>query len=159
MSEKKILDATCGSRSIWFNKHHPAAVYMDKRQEFETRIWKSGDGLSERTLTVDPDIVADFTDIPFPDETFEHVVFDPPHIQQAGETAWIIKKYGKLNDDWPEMLRDGFMECMRVLRTNGVLSSGLRYKSRQHRFGKQSDRNLSSVIIRERIVRPFGVAL
>lgn len=121
MGEKKILDATCGSRSMWFNKHHPAAVYMDKRQEVETRIWKSGDGLSERTLTVDPDIVADFTDIPFPDGTFELVVFDPPHIQQAGETAWIIKTYGKLNDDWPEMLKDGFMECMRVLRPNGVL--------------------------------------
>ena len=121
MSEKKILDVTCGSRSIWFNKHHPAAVYMDKRQEFDTRIWKSGDGLSERTLTVDPDIVADFTNIPFPDETFELVVFDPPHIQQAGETAWIIKKYGKLENDWPKMLKDGFTECMRVLRPNGVL--------------------------------------
>lgn len=24
---KKILDATCGSRTIWFNKSHPAAIY------------------------------------------------------------------------------------------------------------------------------------
>jgi len=23
--EKKILDVTCGSRTIWFNKEHPAA--------------------------------------------------------------------------------------------------------------------------------------
>lgn len=48
MSEKKILDATCGSRTIWFNKHHPAAIYMDNRREFDTRIWKSGYGLSEK---------------------------------------------------------------------------------------------------------------
>lgn len=27
--EKKILDVTCGSRTIWFNKTHPAAVYCD----------------------------------------------------------------------------------------------------------------------------------
>lgn len=33
MQKKKILDVTCGSRTIWFNKHHPAAVYCDKRQE------------------------------------------------------------------------------------------------------------------------------
>lgn len=25
MDEKKILDVTCGSRTMWFNKHHPAA--------------------------------------------------------------------------------------------------------------------------------------
>lgn len=119
--QKKILDATCGSRSIWFNKQHPAAVYMDKRQEFDTRIWKSGDGLSERTLTVDPDIIADFTSMPFSDESFNLVIFDPPHLKQAGETAWIVKKYGKLNDDWPQMLKDGFTECMRVLKPSGVL--------------------------------------
>ena len=121
MNDKKILDVTCGSRSIWFNKHHPAAVYMDNRQEFDTRIWKSGDGQSERTLTVNPDIVADFTDIPFAAESFSLVVFDPPHLKQAGETAWIVKKYGKLNYDWPQMLKYGFEECMRVLRPNGVL--------------------------------------
>ncbi len=38
--EKKILDVTCGSRTIWFDKHHPAALYCDNRQEYETRIWK-----------------------------------------------------------------------------------------------------------------------
>jgi len=121
MVEKKILDATCGSRSIWFNKHHPVAVYMDKRQEFETRIWKSGDGLSERTLTVNPDVIADFTAIPFASDTFYLVVFDPPHLQKAGETSWLVKKYGKLVDNWPQMLREGFTECMRVLRPNGIL--------------------------------------
>ena len=121
MVEKKILDATCGSRSIWFNKHHPATVYMDKRQEFETRIWKSADGLSERTLTVNPDVIADFTAIPFASDTFYLVVFDPPHLQKAGETSWLVKKYGKLVDNWPQMLREGFTECMRVLRPNGVL--------------------------------------
>lgn len=121
MVEKKILDATCGSRSIWFNKQHPATVYMDKRQEFETRIWQSRDGLSERTLTVNPDVIADFTAIPFANDTFYLVVFDPPHLRKAGETSWLVKKYGKLDDNWPQMLREGFTECMRVLRPNGIL--------------------------------------
>ena len=41
MQEKKILDATCGGRSIWFNKHHPAAIYCDKRREQFRHIWKN----------------------------------------------------------------------------------------------------------------------
>ena len=30
---KKILDVRCGSRTIWLDKRHPAAVYCDKRGE------------------------------------------------------------------------------------------------------------------------------
>lgn len=30
---KKILDVTCGAKTIWFDKNHPAAVYCDKRRE------------------------------------------------------------------------------------------------------------------------------
>lgn len=33
MMTKKILDVTCGSRAIWFNKNHPAAIYCDVRDE------------------------------------------------------------------------------------------------------------------------------
>lgn len=77
--------------------------------------------MSERRLTVDPDVVADFTKMPFDDESFYLVVFDPPHLRQAGETSWLVKKYGKLDDQWPQMIKDGFAECMRVLRPNGVL--------------------------------------
>jgi len=39
--EKKILDVTCGARSIWFDKHHPAAVYCDKRREQYHHLWKN----------------------------------------------------------------------------------------------------------------------
>lgn len=120
-NEKKILDMTCGMRSIWFNKNHPNAVFCDKRCEEHTSIWKSGDGLSERFCTVNPDVVCDFTNLPFGDETFSLVVFDPPHLIKASETAWLVKKYGKLDEQWPQMLHDGFAEGMRVLKENGVL--------------------------------------
>lgn len=107
---KLILDATCGSRTIWFNKNHPATLYMDKREETCNGVWTSNarSGESERTLTVAPDIVADFTAMPFEDETFNLVVWDPPHLIRAGKTSWMVKKYGKLEQDWPQMLRNGF---------------------------------------------------
>lgn len=115
--DKKILDVTCGARSIWFNKHHPAALYCDKRREEYSGSWKN----SERKLSINPDVLCDFTNLPFNDNSFSLIVFDPPHLIRAKETAWLVKKYGKLNDNWPLMLHDGFRECMRVLKPDGVL--------------------------------------
>jgi len=112
---KTILDACCGSRMFWFDKNHPNAVYMDNR-ELETILC---DG---RALNIKPDIVADFRNIPFPDNTFHLVVFDPPHLIQAGENSWLAAKYGKLNpENWQETIRGGFRECMRVLKPHGTL--------------------------------------
>nr|UVY57530.1 MAG: 16S rRNA methyltransferase [Bacteriophage sp.] len=119
--EKKILDVTCGSRTIWFDKAHPAAVYCDSRRESYTGIWKSKKNDSERKCVIAPDIQCDFTDLPFADDTFTLVIFDPPHLERAGENSWMRKKYGVLSDNWPQMLHDGFRECMRVLKPDGVL--------------------------------------
>lgn len=119
--EKKILDVTCGARTMWFDKQHPAAVYCDRRRELHKNIWKSGNSKSERKCVIDPDVQCDFTQLPFPSNSFSLVVFDPPHLTGAKETAWLVKKYGKLDDNWPKMLHDGFNECMRVLKQDGVL--------------------------------------
>lgn len=121
MDEKKILDATCGSRTMWFNKHHPAAVYCDKRREECVGVWKSGGGESSRSCVIDPDVQCDFTSLPFENDSFALVVFDPPHLLKAKDTAWLVKKYGKLDDNWSQMIHDGFKECMRVLKLDGVL--------------------------------------
>ena len=120
-SEKKILDVTCGSRTIWFDKTNPAALYCDKREESFFGVWKSGKGSSERSCVISTDVVCDFTDLPFSDNTFSLVVFAPPHLIKAKETSWLVKKYGKLENDWPKMLHDGFAESMRVLKPDGVL--------------------------------------
>lgn len=76
---------------------------------------------SERQCVIAPDIQCDFTDLPFADDTFSLVIFDPPHLERAGENSWMRKKYGVLSDNWPQMLHDGFRECMRVLKPDGVL--------------------------------------
>lgn len=119
---RKVLDATCGSRMIWFNKNNEFAIFCDKRELEEEKIWTYGNGLGERTVSIHPDIIADFTDLPFEDETFYHVVFDPPHMINLGENSWMYKKYGKLErNTWKSVLRDGFNECMRVLKPYGTL--------------------------------------
>ena len=111
---KQILDACCGSRMFWFDKEHPAAVFMDNRSFAQNLC----DG---RRFEVKPDLIADFREIPFPDESFRLVVFDPPHLTNAGPTSWTRLKYGCLDKDWPQVLHDGFWECMRVLKPYGTL--------------------------------------
>jgi len=111
---KRILDACCGSRMFWFDKENDDVVFMDQR-ELETEL---SDG---RKLIVKPDVVADFRNMPFENESFHLVVFDPPHLLKVGDESWLAKKYGKLNEYWPSDLRLGFGECMRVLKPNGTL--------------------------------------
>ena len=119
---KAILDPCCGSRMFWFDKKNPNVMFCDIR-EFEAQaIWKSGDGKSVRTCEVKPDLVCSVTDLPFEDNTFWHIVFDPPHLLRLGDTSWLAKKYGKLTEDgWQDLIRDGFCECWRVLKPNGTL--------------------------------------
>lgn len=119
---KLILDATCGSRMIWFNKDNEYALFVDQRELDDQKIWTSGNGKATRYVSIHPDVIASFTDMPFDDESFWHVVFDPPHLINVGESAWMYKKYGRLEKDtWKQVLKDGFNECMRVLKTHGTL--------------------------------------
>lgn len=111
---KKVLDACCGSRMFWFDKENEHTVYMDNRELSDTLC----DG---RKLEIKPDVIGDFRNMDFDDESFYLVVFDPPHLEKVGDTSWLAKKYGKLGADWKEDIRQGFNECMRVLKPNGTL--------------------------------------
>ena len=111
----KILDVCCGSRMFYYDKESPLVTYMDIR-EGEVEL---SDG---RKITIKPDIVGDFREIPFYNEIYDMVVFDPPHLLRAGKSSWLAKKYGVLNKDtWESDLRVGFYECFRVLKKGGIL--------------------------------------
>jgi len=107
---------------FWFDKEHPSAIFGDRRQEEITVTDRShGKEDGTRTLRIDPDVVMDFREMPFPDESFHLVAFDPPHLIRAGKKSWLAAKYGKLGEDWRDDLKAGFTECFRVLRPHGVL--------------------------------------
>lgn len=115
MSEKKfILDICCGFRMMWFDKQNPLAVYMDIREDELIAC----DG---RHIMVKPDIIADFRNIPYPDQSFKLVVMDPPHFNKLGERSFTAQKYGKLFPTWETDLKAGFEECMRVLEDYGIM--------------------------------------
>jgi SAM-dependent methyltransferase len=105
---------------FWFNKSDDRAVFVDKRCESHVLTDKSSKGGS-RELVINPDIQANFTALPFENETFSLVVFDPPHFRRNGPGGWVGLKYGTLKEDWRYELRKGFSECFRVLKPDGTL--------------------------------------
>lgn len=111
---KPIIDVCCGSRMFWFDRKNPKVVFMDNRTVEQILC----DG---RKLEIKPDVVGDFRHIPYQDNTFYLVVFDPPHLVRAGKKSWIAAKYGKLGPDWRADLKAGFDECLRVLKPYGTL--------------------------------------
>lgn len=112
---KKILDACCGSRMFWFDRENQDVLFADNR-ELETTLC---DG---RALLVKPDIKMDFREMPFPDNTFKIVVFDPPHLKQAGSESWLAKKYGGSTERLetiPQSRISGMHESVRAGRNIG----------------------------------------
>ncbi len=90
MSEQTILDVCYGCRMFWFNKQDTRTEFADIRAE----EYELCDG---RRLFISPDLIADFRALPFSDSSFPVAVFDPPHLERMGQSAWMGKKYGRLN--------------------------------------------------------------
>lgn len=110
-----VLDPASGSRMFYFDKADDRVTFGDVRDE--SHILCDGRGLE-----IHPDVLLDFRDLPYSDDTFPVVIFDPPHLVRVGENAWMGKKYGRLDrETWRDDLRSGFAECFRVLRPLGVL--------------------------------------
>lgn len=116
--DKKIIDVCCGGKMFWFDKNNPNVEFCDKRKEKHVLC----DG---RIFEISPDTICDFTKLPFEDNSFKLVVFDPPHLKRSDEqtppTGYQQIKYGALYPGWEDIIHKGFMECFRVLDFNGIL--------------------------------------
>lgn len=111
---KSVLDPSCGSRKFYFDKKSEVVLYGDIREDSYVQC----DG---RTLEIAPDQQMDVTDLPFEDESFSLVIFDPPHLRNVGESSYMGQAYGRLPPDVAKFLKSGFDECWRVLKPNGTL--------------------------------------
>lgn len=121
-TKPSALDPCCGSKMMYFDNQDPRVLFGDIRSEtIEVTDNSRGNRSGIRTLTIEPDTLMDFRAMPFADGAFPLVVFDPPHLIQAGPKSWLAAKYGKLSNDWRDDLQKGFSECFRVLASNGTL--------------------------------------
>jgi len=71
-----MLDATAGNRMMWPNKTPPLTVFMDKNIHAK----------------IPPDVFGIWENPPFREETFETVLFDPPHKFNRSSGFWADPK-------------------------------------------------------------------
>jgi len=117
-----VLDACCGTRMFWFDKQDERVFYMDIRSGRRVIDVGTPGTKGRKPKVVSPDKILDFRNMPFPDDSFYHVVFDPPHFYKgAGATGRIAFDYGLLTSTWRDDIEQGFAECFRVLKPNGTL--------------------------------------
>ena len=110
----RILDATCGARMMWHDRRHPNTVYVDRRIIPVGHPYR---GRNRKDWEIRPDICASFTALPFRDNSFDIVLWDPPHILQDSTRGIFPTMYGTLpTRGWEDVLRQGFDECYRVTR-------------------------------------------
>jgi len=119
----KILDATCGGKQIWYQKNHPFVTFMDIRAGCFNPKTKDMKFRNVRMHKINPTLVADWKDIPFDDEYFDMVVFDPPHLISKRNTklSRLQIQYGTLYiDNWKNEIKKGINELFRVLKSEGI---------------------------------------
>ena len=121
---QRILDATVNERRFWRgSKRRVTGLDIDAR--------------------LSPDVVGDNMNMPFPDEDFDVVVYDPPHIPNQGKdkTKDFNKRFGLVlrspkengytfTHTFPPFVREAF----RVLRPEGILLCKITDYVHHHRY-------------------------
>ena len=124
----KILDATCGFKGIWFQKNHPLVTFMDKRNGKYYFITPSG---KKKCTKVNPDIVSEWKDAPFPDNYFDIVLASHvlEHVEDdrkaMREVHRILKPDGILllttpYETWEQELKVGIKKLFKILKPEGT---------------------------------------
>jgi len=119
----KILDSTASNISMWYQKENPFTIFLDKRCGKEYSCTANTHKQSDRIIRIFPDIQAQWQNLPFKSDSFDMVIWDPPHLfKDEGKTPSLMsKRYGLFyNGNWKEMVTKGSCELFRVLKSNGI---------------------------------------
>jgi hypothetical protein len=110
--EAKVLDVTANERRMWKGVEHPGGVTY-----------------ADIDPAMNPDIVADFRALPCDPESYDVIVFDPPHLPAAAASPESDKRfagnYGLSHapkaDNISSYFRPFLDEAARVLRHEGLI--------------------------------------
>lgn len=117
------------------------------------RMWK-GTPYEPVRMDIDPkydlDVVGDFRKMPFPDSSFDVIVFDPPFLPTAAGNTTLYTKFEVHNSDChgdnvSELFLPFLEEAKRVLRDEGVVFGKIGDLVHNHKYQWQSVDFINSV--------------
>jgi len=118
-----ILDACCGGKTMyqgWDKNLGDQLISIDIRK-LPARKWVGGEGWKRNMPPIEPTIQADMNYLPFREQMFDAIIFDPPHLQTN------IKAFmGELYGGWTKTEARKIMvavnsEFARVLKPQGLI--------------------------------------
>lgn len=121
----QVLDCTANTRKMWNGVHWDGEiVYVDIDP------------------TMKPDVVADFRCLPFVSESFDVLIFDPPHLPLAASSPKSYKRFVRdyglaksLPGDCISAFFPSFLqEAHRVLKPDGLIFAKLKDFVHNHRY-------------------------
>jgi len=119
----KILDVTVGAEKLyhrWHEKLGSDFVGIDSRRG-DFSVPKTGNSWAAIRIVIEPTVQADLCFLPFKNEVFSVIIFDPPHLDVSLD-SWLGKKWGGWTQHQTiETVRAANKEFQRVLRKDGVL--------------------------------------
>lgn len=115
-------------KSSWRQPEDIDRYLRERIEGYSLNVCVGESPLGDVTLDMDkshnPDVIADMNSLPFPDSTFETVIFDPP---------W---KMGYFKRQKP------FFECVRVTETNGLILANMRW------VGESQNTQIEDTVVR-----------
>ncbi len=138
-------DAELLEKMLDFYPHTPHTQILDATVNVG-RFWE---GSKRKIIGLDidpdckPDVVADNTNMPFADESFDVIVYDPPHIPNQGKDnekdfttrfGLVHKASAKQGYNFNHMYPPFCKEAYRVLKQDGILFSKIADYVHGHRF-------------------------
>jgi len=118
-----ILDVTVGARKIYFGWDKNLGddlIGIDIRKgdfsrEKDEHHWSKGE------VIIRPTVLADMRNLPFKGNSFDAIIFDPPHME-CGLSSWLGKYYGSWTQkEAIQTTRRANAEFKRVLKPGGLI--------------------------------------
>lgn len=138
VSDPLVLDCTHNKGVIWRGVSKPHRLIRSDRCNYAPSEWEMP------PFSIHQDTICDFMQMPYAEQTFDMIVFDPPHLPTVAASANSSNKYrerygvtnnglGREGENVSGMFAPAIAEFSRVLKQGGIFATKIIDLTHNHR--------------------------